>query len=64
MRPPTKANALREQGVSGDAMNLNNSKHTPASAKVKNIIVKFALWGLIPAGLATWLIQRGGLKDA
>lgn len=64
MRTPTKANALREQGVSGDAINLNRPKHTPASAKVKNIIVQCALWGLIPASFATWLIQRGGLKDA
>lgn len=31
---------------------------------IKAVIVRMALWGLIPACFATWLIQRGGLKDA
>jgi hypothetical protein len=33
-------------------------------AQFKKMIVRLAVWGLIPAGLATWLIQRGGLIDA
>jgi len=33
-------------------------------AKFKGMIVRLAVWGLIPASFATWLIQRGGLKDA
>jgi hypothetical protein len=33
-------------------------------AQFKEMIVRLAVWGLIPAGFATWLIQRGGLKDA
>ena len=33
-------------------------------AHFKDMMVRLAVWGLIPAGFATWLIQRGGLKDA
>ncbi len=33
-------------------------------AAIKAAIVRLAVWGVIPAGFATWLIQRGGLKDA
>ena len=31
---------------------------------IKLVIVRLAVWGLIPANFATWLIQRGGLNDA
>jgi hypothetical protein len=37
---------------------------TSIHSSIKASIVRFALWGLIPASWATWLIQRGGLKDA
>jgi hypothetical protein len=37
---------------------------TVIQAGVKALIVRVALWRVIPARLATWLIQRGGLKDA
>jgi len=30
-------------------------------AQFKEMIVRVAMSGLIPAGFATWLIQRGGL---
>jgi hypothetical protein len=33
-------------------------------AQLKKVIVRLAVWGLIPASFAAWLIQRGGLKDA
>jgi len=33
-------------------------------AQLKEMIVRLAMWGLIPASFATWLIQRGGLEDA
>jgi hypothetical protein len=33
-------------------------------ASVKALIVRLALWGVIPARLATWLIRVGGLRDA
>jgi hypothetical protein len=35
-----------------------------ASAAIKTALVALARWGFIPARLATWLIQRGGLHDA
>ncbi len=32
--------------------------------QIKKVITGLAVWGFIPASLATWLIQRGGPKDA
>lgn len=37
---------------------------TPVRSSIKAAIVRLAAWGAIPAGFATWLIRRGGLKDA
>lgn len=37
---------------------------TPIPSGIKAAIVRLAVRGVIPAGFATWLIQRGGLKDA
>lgn len=34
------------------------------AASVKAVLVTLALWGFIPSRLASWLIQRGGLRDA
>lgn len=31
-------------------------------AFVKSWVVRLALWGWLPYGLATWLIQRGGMR--
>lgn len=42
----------------------NSRNPTAIHSSIKALIVRFALWDLIPAGWATWLIQRGGLKDA
>lgn len=33
-------------------------------ATVKTIIVRMALWGLLPAGFAQWLINSLGLREA
>lgn len=46
----------------GDASTCVN--HTPIRSRLKAVIVSLAVWGLIPAALGTWLIQRGGLNDA
>lgn len=42
------------------------SKHnpTPIRAGIKAAIVRCAVWGVIPAHVATWLIQSAGLKHA
>jgi len=42
----------------------DNRNPTAIQSRIKTVIVRLAVWGVIPAGLATWLIQRGGLKDA
>lgn len=42
----------------------DSRKPTLILSGIKAAIVRLAVWGLIPADLATWLIQRGGLKDA
>lgn len=33
------------------------------ASRIKALIVRLALWGLIPFGLSVWLIQRGGQQD-
>jgi type IV secretory pathway TrbD component len=33
------------------------------ATRIKALIVRLALWGLIPFGLSVWLIQHGGLQD-
>lgn len=45
----------------GDASTCGND--TPIRGRLKALIVRLALWGLIPAGLASWLIQRGGMRN-
>jgi hypothetical protein len=33
-------------------------------ATLKKIVVRLALWGLLPAGFAQWLISTFGLRGA
>jgi hypothetical protein len=33
-----------------------------ARRRIKNSVIKLALWGLMPIKLADWLIQLGGLS--
>lgn len=33
-------------------------------SRAKTAIVQLALWGLLPAKVAEWIIRRGGLRDA
>ena len=54
----SKRNVLREQSA---ATYANTPKFYPKQ-RAKAVIVWLAVWGLIPAGFATWLIQRGGLR--
>ena len=56
----------------GNPQTGNNSTHavndksflSRIKALIKQAITGLAVWGIIPASLATWLIRRGGLKDA
>ena len=34
-----------------------------ARTSIKAVIVRLAVWGLLPVSLADWLIQQGGLSD-
>jgi len=50
-------------------MTKDNKDYTPSKiaamkSRIKNAIAGLAVWGVIPAGLGMWLIQREGLKDA
>ena len=51
----------RETGLTNASDSAND---TPIRAQLKALVVTLAVWGLIPADFATWLIQRGGLSDA
>jgi len=33
------------------------------ASRIKAVVVTLALWGLLPAKVASWLIQQGGLRD-
>lgn len=44
--------------------NTTQQHFNPFASRLKALIVYLAVWGLINPSLATWLIQRGGLKDA
>lgn len=46
----------------GAKRTTDTHKHTGIRTFVKAWIVRLALWGWLPYGLATWLIQRGGLR--
>lgn len=42
-----------------DSHNLSSS-----ASRIKALIVRLALWGLLPAGLADWIIRRFHLGAA
>lgn len=39
-------------------------KFPPVASRTKSAIVTLALWHLLPVGVATWLIKKGGLRNA
>lgn len=48
----------------GDGDACDSANHTPIRTRLKAATINLAIWGLIPTAVATWLIQRGGLRDA
>lgn len=58
-KPAPEANREAGYDTAFDSRN-----HSPIRTRIKAAIVSLAIWGLIPPGLATWLIQRGGIGDA
>ena len=55
---PSKA-GRPEKTASTTGIEIINSRHF--RQRIKRIIVWMAVWGVIPACGAEWLIQRGGL---
>lgn len=58
MTTKTKAAGLDTRAAS-KATDCCNSTAT----RIKALIVRLALWGWLPLGLAMWLIQQGGLRN-
>lgn len=58
-KPAPEAN--REAGYD-TAFDTRN--HSPIRTRIKAAIVSLSIRGLIPPGLATWLIQRGAMRHA
>lgn len=49
----------------GTASNTaHDSRNNTILPRIKAVIVRLALWGVLSVAVAEWLIQRGGLKDA
>lgn len=55
MAKKTKGRAGCHQATR-DTSNSRNA--TPTASRIKALIVRLALWGLIPIELADWLIRR------
>lgn len=60
----TKNNTGRNRWHGATLKTTASRNHTAIHSDINAAIVRLAIWGVIPAGLATRLIQRGGLKDA
>ncbi len=60
----TKNNKGRSGGDRPTPKTTDSRNVTPNRSSLKAAIVRLAVWGLIPAGFASWLIQCGGLNDA
>lgn len=41
----------------------STSNSTDLAARIKAAVVTLALWGLLPATVADWLIHLGGQRD-
>lgn len=52
----------RDRWNGATAKTTDSRNHTKIAARIKAMIVRLAVWGVIPAGFATRLIQRGGLR--
>jgi hypothetical protein len=65
MRPNVKTPpggvASGETGEEGN-LEANSSKQGTMRARIKDVIVRIALAGLLPFAVADWLIQRAGLS--
>jgi hypothetical protein len=60
----TKNNKGRNGGDRPSLKTTDARNATLIRGSLKAAIVRLAVWGLIPARFASWLIQCGGLNDA
>jgi hypothetical protein len=56
-------NARREPGAE-ETEATRSTEFTRFRVRAKSLIVRAALWGVLPGEIADWLIRRGGLRDA
>jgi hypothetical protein len=60
-----KAANAGERAAFGAAVTKHNKRDAIAiRSRLKALLVRLAVWGLIPPALTSWLIQRGGLRHA
>jgi len=43
---------------------MKYAPYTGPTPRIKTIIISLAVWGVLPAEAAEWLIRRGGLRHA
>lgn len=60
----TKKTKGRSRGDRPTQKTSSKLNPTEVYSVIKAAIVRCAVWGVIPANVATWLIQRAGFKDA
>lgn len=58
---PVKENPLREQGAYATNHTANYTRPGSIKQSAKRLIVRAALWGALPTGVASWLLHRLGL---
>lgn len=55
------AGDVRPQAACNDS---SGSHHNAIATRVKALIVRLALWGILPVKFADWIIRWGGLRNA
>ena len=61
MSGQTKGRAGEHQATSNTS--INNTYFTRITFRMKALIITLALWGLLPVGLADWIIHLGDIRD-
>ena len=47
----------------GEAASNTTHDRNSTVTRIKALIVRLALWGWLPLGLATWIIRTGGMRN-
>ena len=59
-------NAKEKAHTGGNRAGLKKQRHShykPSLPKIKAFVVKLAVYGFIPASLASWLTRKGGVPN-